>query len=70
MNEMIVFGGYMTNESFLMHMPPETTTEGVRSSLEGHIEQALRESEDDEVRYHLREALQIVYGTENKPTDD
>jgi len=31
------------------------------TSLEDHLTEALQYTENDEVRYHLREALQVVY---------
>jgi hypothetical protein len=43
-------------------MSPETADSDPLQSIEDHLRAALDNTTNDDVRFHLREALQITYG--------
>ncbi|NHN63664.1 MULTISPECIES: hypothetical protein [Haloarcula] len=45
-------------------MPPESVETETDNPVEKHIRHAHHQTDDDEVLYHLREALQLVYANE------
>ena len=46
------------------YVPPESVETETDNPVEKHIRHAHQQTDDDEVLYHLREALQLVYANE------